>query len=705
MKLESVSDPPMVVFCCRKQNDLYRTMIDAGFRAPRFDSAENAINAAPHGGGALLLADDYPNSTTQFSPELLNLAQKRSVKIFIEFPSWIPNREFGNIQNIRRERGVVMPPGMGPELGEYRILLLNDCHYIQANTNTPLLSIAHVAGYDRAVFGVPEDAAPILFELPEHNLLVSTTSLSCFIKGRYGPEAQIRALWRWIFSWIDPEKTPPDLKWKPLVRPAWGPDERLPKDAERRAFENSVNWYKNSGLLVSKDRAQEIHRLLAANNMTLPAPSSPESRGNGTFGFLEGYGSEIHWDGKQNRNLPLRADCNSEVAMGFALDGIINKNSESAAIAKNLQDFVYIHSGLCKQGRGNPEHPAYGLIAWGDVNPAWWIANYGDDNARVLLGTILTAAILETDEWDEAILRGIRANFRTTGKLGFRGQRIDMPALEQNGWKHYADAETVFYSPHFESYMWACYLWAYEKTGYEPFLEKTLSAIRMMMEGYPDKWLWKDNIERARMLLCLSWLVRLDDTPEHREWLMRMAKDLLERQTESGAIPEWLSGSGGGHYFIPQSNAQYGTGETPLIQENGDPACDTLYTLGFAFLGLHEAVAATGDPDLKKAEDRLAEFLCRIQAKSEELPYLSGAWLRAFDFDKWEYWASPADIGWGPWSVESGWGHAWITAILGLRIRGESFWDVTSKSRIRLKWKKVLEQMEKNDGSPWKSGK
>jgi hypothetical protein len=439
MKPESVTDLSLVVFCCREKNDLYGAMIAAGCRVPRFDSAGDAINAAPRGGGALLLADGYPNSTTPFSPELLNLAQKRNVKIFIEFPSWIPNHELGDIKNIRRERGVIMPPGMGAGLPEYRILLLNDCHYIPTNTNNPLLSIAHVAGYDRAVFGAPEDAAPILFEMPERNLLVSTTSLSCFIQARYGPEAQIRALWKWIFLRLDPEKTPPVLKWKPLVRPAWGPDDILPKDAERRAFENSVNWYEHSGLLVSKDRAQEIHRLLDENNMTLPAPSSPEPGGDGTFGFLEGYGSEIHWDGNQNRNLPLRADCNSEVAMGFALDGIINKNPERAVLAKNLQDFVYIKSGLCKGGRGNLEHPAYGLIAWGDAHPAWWVANYGDDNARVLLGSILTAAILETDEWDEAILRGIRANFRTTGKLGFRGQRIDMPALEQSGWKHYAD--------------------------------------------------------------------------------------------------------------------------------------------------------------------------------------------------------------------------------------------------------------------------
>src|SRR2546427_13267004 len=101
-----------------------------------------------------------------------------------------------------------------------------------------------------------------------------------------------------------------------------------------------------------------------------------------------------------------------------------------------------------------------------------------------------------------------------------------------------------------------------------------------------------------------------------------------------------MNGTGGGHLHIPQNNEAYGTGETPLIQKNGDPACDQLYTTGFALLGLHEAVAATGDVELKKAEDKLADFLVRVQTRSERHPELSGAWMRAFDFQRWDYWAS-----------------------------------------------------------------
>src|SRR3954465_13573611 len=130
-------------------------------------------------------------------------------------------------------------------------------------------------------------------------------------------------------------------------------------------------------------------------------------------------------------------------------------------------------------------------------------------------------------------------------------------------------------------------------------------------------------MERARLLHALAWLVRVEDTldprggapfvpgdpPEHRGWLKTVAGDLLRNQRARGAIPEQLLGRGGGHYVVPATNEAYGTTETPLIQIDGDPVSDQLYTTGFALIGLHEAAAATGDADLKKAEDRLAEYL------------------------------------------------------------------------------------------------
>src|SRR5258706_16197262 len=116
----------------------------------------------------------------------------------------------------------------------------------------------------------------------------------------------------------------------------------------------------------------------------------------------------------------------------------------------------------------------------------------------------------------------------------------------------------------------------------------------------------------------------------------KIAGDLLAFQQPCGSIRENLAVAFGGHYRVPERNEDYGTSETPLLQQNGDPVSDQLYTTGFALLGLHEAVGATGDRNLKHAEDKLAEFLCRIQTRSKEFSYLNGTWFRAFDDRLWE---------------------------------------------------------------------
>jgi hypothetical protein len=179
--------------------------------------------------------------------------------------------------------------------------------------------------------------------------------------------------------------------------------------------------------------------------------------------------------------------------------------------------------------------------------------------------------------------------------------------------------------------------------------------------------------------------------------------DLVRNQVACGAIPEQLvgGGKGGGHYVVPASNEAYGTTETPLLQQNGDPVSDQLYTSGFALIGLHEAAAATGDAELKRAEDRLAEYLVRIQVRSEGVPYLDGAWFRAFDYRRCECWASSADMGWGAWSVEAGWAPAWGTATLGLRAKNTSLWEMTSGSAIRTHLSDVRRDMGSNAGEPW----
>jgi len=165
-----------------------------------------------------------------------------------------------------------------------------------------------------------------------------------------------------------------------------------------------------------------------------------------------------------------------------------------------------------------------------------------------------------------------------------------------------------------------------------------------------------------------------------------MAGDLLAHQAPCGAIQEEVA-------IGLKSNAEYGSREMALAPSNQDPVADMLYVLPNVLVGLHEAAAATGDAALARANDRLAEFLVRIQVRSESHPELDGAWFRAFDFGHWDYWAVNGDAGWGAWCTETGWAQSTIVAGLALREMNTSLWDLTAGSRIGThfeKYRKLL---------------
>jgi hypothetical protein len=146
-----------------------------------------------------------------------------------------------------------------------------------------------------------------------------------------------------------------------------------------------------------------------------------------------------------------------------------------------------------------------------------------------------------------------------------------------------------------------------------------------------------------------------------------------------------------------KSNEQYGTCETSLLQTNGDPVSDMIYTSNFALLGLTEAAAATGDEKLRLAGDRLAEFLVRIQIRSPSHPELDGGWFRGFDYRRWDYWGSNGDAGWGTWCTETGWTQGWIVAGLALRQMNTSLWTLTRESRITRHFDKLRKAMLPDD--------
>jgi len=701
-KGETIRDDEGWIIVCSTPNDLVNTLKENGYRVFQFHDIEEAIRKAPLGSGALLLSDGYPANPMHIPATLLSEVERKRLRVYMEFPGSLAGLNFGEVQESPWSRAVVASDFFGSLLQPMRLLDLHDCRFVLLSltaTDTILTHLAYgrVAGFNTAVYGLPDPFYPLLFKIPKYNLLVSTTKLSQFITSRYEPSRDWRTVWMRILHWVNPMLALDKFHFSATVRPSYPFDATLPHSHEENALRRGVMWFHVSRLLISPARDMQIQKV--ADVGIAPAPPIESVQGDGSHGIAEGYVSRIQLDGSQYQSISRRSDCTAESAMALAFSGRIFRKKEDRSVSENLLDFLCFTSDARKGEYADPNNGAYGLIAWGMNTEAWRKATYGDDEARVMIATLTSSALLKEKRWQGPVMQCLLGDLRTTGRLGFRNDRIDLGPLTTLGWRYFFDQSNTSFSPHYQSYLWACYLWGWHKTGFPLFQRRAENAIRMTMEAYPDRWEWTNGMqqERARMLLPLSWLVRVDDTPEHRSWLKRMATDLLALQDGCGAIREEIGNLANGQCRPPQSNAAYGTAEAPLLQVNGDPVCDLLYTTNFAFLGLHEAAAATGERFYSSAEENLAKFLCRIQVQTEKHPELNGGWYRAFDYHNWEYWASNSDAGWGVWSIESGWTQGWICAVLALRRMRTSLWDLLEWNRMEKHFNHWREIMLPND--------
>ena len=681
------------IFVCDKNNDLYHSMANSN-EYLRFSSSDKAVEMAVPGSAILVLADEYPDTRVNLSVDFFNKIKTKNLRVYIEFPDSIPDIISGEVQKIKWERGVVTSDVFGPTLKNGRIVMIHNCHYVQTEAADPYLVIAKVAGFDTAIYGLDNtETHPLLFEHPNLNILISTTKISNFISGRYAPKEAWSSIWGFVFNWLQPNEIIPELHWIESVHPTYLKDKTISQNDRMCAVSRGVEWFYKSNLLSTSHEVENGEKFKI----------TPHGE-YGKEGIRECYLSKIKYDGTQSISESRRADCTSEAAMALALHSMIADNELDKATALNLQDYVYFNSRMRQGPRNDPDHAEFGFIDWYERENDNEGVYYSDDNARVAMGTLITSAALKTDRWDEMVMANILAHYRATSQTtGFKPRRLDGSPSSSltltQGWQRYRkDKNYYHFAPHYQSWIMAMYLWLYDKTHYKPLLKIAKTGITNMMNAYPDEWHWTNGLqqEKARMILPLAWLLRVEDTSQHREWLNQMVNDLLSFQDESGAISEDLGDTGHGRYKPPQSNKEYGTNEAPLIQENGDPVADMLYTSNFAFFSLTEAAAVTDDNRIKRAVKKLADFMVKIQVRSETHPELDGVWYRGFDFKRWEYWASNADAGWGVWSTESGWTQGWITTMLMMQELNINFWDFTEGSKIERLFQKYKSIMLEN---------
>ncbi|SFK89786.1 hypothetical protein [Proteiniphilum acetatigenes] len=684
-----------IILSCNEQNDLYNVLKNNGIACVRFNTPEEAILNAREGSAVMILADNYPTETVKVDSILFDEALKKKLRLYLEYPSSIPGYVSHGIKKTHWERAVISSDSFAPELKKDRILVIHDCHFVDMELDKPDIVVARVAGFDSAVYGLPEKVSPILSEISPHpeqgKLMVSTTKLSQFITARYAPTDAWDEIWNYLLEWLLPDNKIRKLKWQPIVEPSFSVSDKLPEEVEREALKRGINWYFNAKMILSEHGNRLYEKGDFPMGDRIGKISDSLEAGNGSYGVLEGLRSNILFNGTQPTLWWRRNDCNGEVAGSISLAGVVLENPDYLKTGENIGRWLF-SSIMTQEERADPNNSAYGLIGWNDIPHYYQTLNgydvyYGDDNARTLLGMIMAASALQTKEFNQRIANGLLANLRLSGQKGFQPDRINHPELVHNGWEYYFNSSNVSYSGNFQAYLWAIYLWAYRQTGFELFLERAKTGIYTMMEGYPHKWgVTGIQMDRARMLLPLAWLLRIEDTSQHRTWLYELLTD-MEQDPVTGTIPERIEADknnfGAGHYQIPKTNEEYGATESPIIQIDGDTGSDLLYAVNFAFLGLHEAAEASGDPLFSEAENKLADFLCRIQISSDKHPELDGGWFRGFDYHRWEYWASNGDAGWGAWSIESGWSQSWITMVFSLRLLQTSFWDFTREMDLK----------------------
>ena len=664
-------------------NDLIGLLQDEGARVYEYGSVEDALDKAKPGSAVLLLSNDYPKKTQEISTENLETIKSKNLKVFAEFatvpgPS-APSTSSGSgepkLEEIGVER-VVVTKQIGDNLKPMDLLTINRAVYYITEAADPLMVIARVAGFDTAVFGLEDTpSSPLVFK-PNENIWISTSKLSDFAKLRFMPERNWKLFWETVISDLTGKKVS-FKEWPTTVAPTYSETDKLPKTAKKDAIAKGIEWFFNGHFLIHQDWKESwLMRYMGDGTMPVgPELPADAPNGDGTLGVLEGHCSAIYKDGRQAYRYWIRDDIQGESAMAFAIAGELLDNKEYKAIAERLSDYSF--KEFRDGPRDDPESPTYGLLGWAYTHK--WVY-YGDDNARSILGTILAAKILGTDKWDQKISEAIDANFNTTGKNGFRGGRLHEQDIQKNGLEYYQNRDLINPHPHYESWIWACYLWQYANTGDRKYLDLTEKAISLTMAAYPDEWSWTNGIqqERARMLLPLAWLYRVSPTEEHKAWIDTIVADIAKNQVECGAIREELGDPSKGNYGAEKRNSDYGNGEAPLIFRNGDPVADMLYTSNFAVFALNEAACATGDPQIRKMADSLGDFLVRIQARSEEHKSVDGAWFRAFNYRDWDYWASNADAGWGAQSTLTGWIQSWIITTLALMEEGTSYWDIAT---------------------------
>jgi hypothetical protein len=539
-----------------------------------------------------------------------------------------------------------------------------------------LLTYGRVAGTHTAVFGPADESWPALLDvgIGAGRLLYASTALSNAERGRYRPAARWRRLLRELLTAVHPgeaQPAPAELTTVPRVWAASGQPVRLRATAggavagpvpleltevspgvhesEPVALADGVHTFtlgRSTATIEVGPRERRYRRMVDRGIDWFHRAGMFFGEPDGSAGVAEGFSSEIGPDGVSPFGPVRRGDGHVQVSHAFRMYADLTGDKAHRTIADNVMDLVTDRMQLTDR------NALYGAFEPRDARTDLTGTNnlFADDNGWIAMFALLSGAA-------ESGLRGVESLIRSANtELGLQSDPWRTPTtLLTRGWAGAAVAplnEGLDVSSHWQSSALCAYLTAYGLTGERRYLEIAERGLDHMAGQFPRTRLETSRTcEAVRFVLPLVGGYRYTRKPLYLDTLRAIAAYLKTKQDpESGGLLEWDGRN-------PRSNAAFGVDEASIFQSNGDPVTDQLYCTGFAAMSLPLAARETGDPLYDELATGVLDFLSRIQFDLGD-ERLDGTWMRAFDVRGWEYFGSNADIGWGPYCVETGWSHA-----------------------------------------------
>ncbi|GAA1574185.1 MULTISPECIES: hypothetical protein [Kribbella] len=535
---------------------------------------------------------------------------------------------------------------------------------------TELLTYGSVAGTHKAVFGPPEHTFPALLDIPvgTGRLLYATTALSHHIQGRYKPVRRWRRLLQLISANLVGADAPPDLEvftephvWvasgEPVKLVVRGPEK---PQTDLELVEASPGRYESEPSVLP-----DGEHTFAVGNQTTTITVGPRreryrrmiDRGiawfdragmfydapDGSEGVAEGFSNEIGFDGKLPFRPVPRGDCYTQTAHAFRMYADLTGETRGHTVAENLMRHVVEEEQLTDRnylyGAFEPRGARTDLTATNNL--------FADDGGWISLFALISGHL-------ESGLRGVESLIRTANtELGLQVDPWRTPStLMVKGWDEFGRSpieDGLDLTSHWQSSALCAYLYAYGITGEASYLEIAERGLDHMASHHPRARLETSRTcEAGRFLLPLAGGYFYTRKPLYLRTMLDLAEYLKSRQGPDGGFAEWDG-------KCPPSNEAYGVDEASIFQANGDPVTDQLYGTPFAAWALPIVHQITGEPVFEELAHGVLDYLSRIQIDDPDDDQLDGTWQRAFDFDAWEYFGSNADIGWGPYCVETGW--------------------------------------------------